>query len=40
MNAAHDFGKERHVSGAQKNDERTHALGISILYEFNKVFGV
>jgi len=26
MSAAHNFGKERQLSGAHKNDERTHAL--------------
>ena len=28
--AAHNFGKERRVSGAHRNDERTHALIILI----------
>ena len=32
VNAAHDFGKERRVSGAHNNDERAKGLHIIILH--------
>jgi len=34
MSAGHNFGKERLMSGAHKNDERTHALTNGIIRSF------